>query len=62
MREVPEVKEWAFDYYSFKNDDCMYIVGYNEFTMNRKGGGATRREYLLVKQNGKVVLKQEMGE
>lgn len=62
MREVPEVKEWAFDYYSFKNDDCMYIVGYNEFTMNHKGGGATCREYLLVKQNGKVVLKQEMGE
>lgn len=62
MRKVPEVKEWAFDYYSFKNDDCMYIVGYNEFTMNRKGGGATCREYLLVKRKGKVVLKQEMGE
>lgn len=58
---VNEVKEWSYDYFSFKSGNSEYLVDCHE-VKKKKGGGGTYHKYLIMKRNGKVVLKQEMGE
>ena len=46
------------DAYTFINDDYHYYVGYSE-NKELPEGGYEHHEYLMIKKNGKVVLKEE---
>lgn len=46
------------DEFSFLAKNVEYIVGHNEIIPNEDGFGANSYEYLLVKRNEKIILKQ----
>jgi hypothetical protein len=46
------------DTYTFENDGVEYVVGYHEDTPV-EGGGYIRSSFLLVKRNGKVIMKDK---
>lgn len=46
------------DAYTFINDDYHYYVGYSE-NKELPEGGYEHHEFLMIKKNGKVVLKEE---
>lgn len=46
------------DGYRFTHDDYLYLVSYSETKFSKDGWGKNH-DYLIIKKNGKVVLKQE---
>lgn len=59
--EVPTDRIQPCDDYYFRKGDYEYIVNYCETEPSDDGIGGIHQDFLLIKQHGKVVLKQEIG-